>query len=589
MAKLDKIDSNVTGLRFVEEASYKVLPGSPVWLPLEPNSYADFGGQVTLVARNPINPGRQRKKGAITDLDDSGGFNTDLTQTNLQEILQGFFFADLRTKSEFDENTVTNVVTATDEFELTAAALSAAVAAGGSSYVVDDVLTLSGGTFGSAATFTVTEVTGGSVDAVEMTTPGDYTVVPADPVTTTGGSGTGCTLNVLWDTEGQFDAGDLIWAKDFDDFANNGLHTVTGTPDENTVGVTTNLVDDASPVGTISRVGYTFTAGDLDVDASGTLPKLTASTKDLTELGLIPGEWIFVGGDAAGEKFTNAVNNGFKRVKSVSATEIEIDKSDSTMVTEASTTETVQLFIGRVLKNETGTLIKRRTYQLERTLGVPETSTPTLEQSEYLVGAVPGEFSLQVNTADKLMADLSFVGADVEPYDETEGLKAGTRPSLTEADAFNTSSDFTRIKLAQVDETDEAPTALFAFVRELNLVVNNTLTPEKAIGVLGSFEVTAGSFAVSGSLTAYFADVAAQKAVRNNEDITIDAVIVKANAGLAIDVPMIALGDARVNIEQDAAITIPLTMEAATGAKYDTNMDHTLLICFYDYLPNAAE
>lgn len=589
MAKLDKIDSNVTGLRYAEEASYKTLGGSPVWKPLEPNSYADFGGQVALVARNPINPSRQRKKGVITDLDASGGFNTDITQENLQDILQGFFFADLRTKSEFDSDSVTNVDGTNDEYELTAAAVSAAVAAGGSSYAVDDVLTLSGGTFGSSATFTVTDVSGGAVTAVEMTTPGDYTAIPADPVSTTGGSGTGCTLNVLWDTENQFDAGDLLWAKGFADAENNGLKSVTGTPDENTVGVSEDLVDDASPAGTISRVGYQFTAGDLDVDASGVLPKLTATTKDLTELGLVPGEWIFVGGDSASTAFTNAVNNGFKRVKSVSATEIVIDKSDSTMVTEASTTETVQVFIGRVLKNEVGTLIKRRTYQLERTLGAPDTDNPTDEQVEYLVGAVPGEFAIQVNTADKLMADLSFVGADFEPYDETEGLKAGTRPSLTEADAFNTSSDFSRIRLAQVDATDEAPTPLFAFVREMSLSINNNLTPEKAIGVLGSFEVTAGTFAVSGSLTAYFADVNAQKAVRDNVDITIDIAIAKANAGMVIDVPMIGLGDGRPNVEQDAAITLPLTLEAATAAKYDTNMDHTLLMVFFDYLPTAAE
>jgi hypothetical protein len=588
MAKLDKIDSNVTGLRYAEEASYKTLPGTPTWKPLEPNSYADFGGQVALVARNPINPSRQRKKGVITDLDASGGFNTDITQENLQDILQGFFFADLRTKSEFDSDTVTNVDGTGETYDLTAAAVSAAVAAGGSTYAVNDVLTLSGGTFGSAATFTVTEVSSGAVVSVEMTTPGDYTAIPTDPVSTTGGSGTGCTLTVTWDTEDAFAAGDLIWAKGFGDPENNGLKTVSAG-DENSVTVFEDLVDDASPAGTISRVGYIFVAGDLDVDASGVLPKLTTTTKDLTELGLVPGEWIYIGGDAAGTYFSNAVNNGFKRVKSITANEIIIDKSDSAMVTEASTTETMHVYLGRVLKNEVGTLIKRRTYQLERTLGAPDTDNPTDEQVEYLVGAVPGEFAVQVNTADKLMADLSFVGADFEPYDETEGLKAGNRPALTEADAFNTSSDFSRIRLAQVDETSEAPTPLFAFVREMSLSINNNLTPEKAIGVLGSFEVTAGTFAVSGSLTAYFADVDAQKAVRDNVDITIDIAIAKANAGMVIDVPMIGLGDGRPNVEQDAAITLPLTLEAATAAKYDPNMDHTLLMTFFDYLPTAAE
>lgn len=68
--------------------------GIAVWRELEPNSYSDFGGEITNVSRNPINKSRQRRKGVVTDLDANGGFNHDITQQNsLIRLMQGFFFA----------------------------------------------------------------------------------------------------------------------------------------------------------------------------------------------------------------------------------------------------------------------------------------------------------------------------------------------------------------------------------------------------------------------------------------------------------------------------------------------------------------
>lgn len=513
MAQLQKIDSNVTGLRYAVEQSIGVLPGTPDWVPLEPNGYTDFGGQLTTIARNPINAGRQRKKGVVTDLDASGGFGTDLTQENMQDLLQSFMFAQHREKGR-------EVVTAVD---------------------------------------------------VDLANPDEYEVA-----STTG-----------------FQVGSLIIGKNFAQSANNALNVVTAIVADVSVEVADGqLVAEASPPADaeIFVVGFEGAAGDIDVDVTGDYATLTSTTLDFTTLGLIPGEWIFVGGDAASTQFVNSVNNGFKRVKSISANALVLDKSGGTMVTEASTTETIRLFFGRVLKNESDpTLQQRQTVQLERTLGAPDDAQPTQIQAEYLIGCVANEFSFQIPTADKLVCDLSFVGIDNTQIDGPTALKSGNRPGLVEADAFNTSSDFSRIKMAVHSTTDENPTALFAFVTELTLTINNGVTPNKAVGVLGAFEVTAGQFLVNGNVTAYFSNVAAVQAVRNNADVSLDMHLAKANSGISIDVPLIALGEGRLNVEQDAPITLPLSLDAATAAKLDANMDHTLLMVFYDYLPNAAD
>jgi len=514
MATVNKIDSNATGLSYAEEDSLGVLPVTPDWKPLEPNSYNDFGGQVVTIARNPINASRQRKKGVITDKDASGGINTDLTQTNLQDILQGFFFADLRPKGE------------------------------------------------------------------EVPTDATATTDLYDVASTTG-----------------FQVGDLINVTGFVDDANNVVaEPITAVVVDTTIEVLgATLVTETPPAtAKIVNVGHEAGSADIDVDASGTFPAYTSTVLDFTTLGLVPGEWIFVGGDGASQDFVNAENNGWKRVKSIAANTLTVDKSESTMVTETGTGLEIHFYFGRVLKNESDpTLITRRSYNLERTLGAPDDALPSQIQSQYIVGAVGNTAQFNIPSANKLSTDLAFVGIDSETRSGATGVKSGNRESLVEADAFNTSSDFSRIKLAAYDGTTEAPTDLFAFVQEVTISINNNLSPNKAVGTLGAFEVTAGTFEVSGNITAYFGDVAAIEAVEANTDITLDVIMVAgatgAKAGIAFDMPLITLGDGRPNVEQDQPITLPLTTDAATGAGVDSNMDHTLLMSFFDYLPNAAD
>lgn len=504
----NKQDSNVTGLRIAKETTLGVLPGSPVWKQREPNSYSDFGGQITKVARRPINAGRQLKKGVTTDLDANGGFNEDLTQQNFQELAEGYFVAAFRRKGE-------EAVTAVD---------------------------------------------------VDAGNPDEYEVA----------SSTG------------FLVGSIIQGSGFDDAANNGVNVVTAVTGTTVEVATGTLVTDGSPAtdAKIVVVGYQCASGDIDVDGDGDFPGLVSSVLNFTTLGLIPGEWIFVGGDDAGHKFVTAANNGYARVRTVEANRLSFDKTQSTLVDETGTGLTIRLFFGRVIKNEASRSLQvRSTYQQERTLG----NDGVGEQSEYLVGGVPSQVQFNIQQADKMTVDYSFVHTDHEMRTGTEGVKAGgSRPTLVEGDAFNTSSDFARLKLALVDDADTVPLPLFAFLTELTLTINNNVSPDKAVAVLGAFDATMGVFQVSGSMTAYFADVGAVAAVRDNSNVTLDVILAKDNTGMVFDLPLVALGDGRANVELDRPITIPLTADAATAASIDTDLDHTMLMVFFDYLPNAA-
>lgn len=71
------------------------------------------------------------------------------------------------------------------------------ISAGGSGYTAGDVLTASGGT-GTAFTITVETVTSGQPTNIRVETAGNYTVLPTNPISFTGGTGTGFTCGMRW-------------------------------------------------------------------------------------------------------------------------------------------------------------------------------------------------------------------------------------------------------------------------------------------------------------------------------------------------------------------------------------------------------
>ena len=393
--EVQKIDSNATGLRYQEELCIGVAEPTNPWLQLEPNTYDDFGGEFTTVARNPINAGRQRQKGVLIDLDASGGFNQDVTQANMQDILQGFFFADLRRKNdvgadrqprragiagEFADYLMTDIDGSDVITVDSRVAVSIAINVAGTGYADGDIVTVTDG----AATIEVKGIvneTGGVPDTITLTdavfTGGDEGRASADlagPAATTvaPSGGTGLTVTITYGNgliwQGAAGEGDILLMAGHDVAANNGEFRVTAVTD-NTITVTPSLTLDATidAAATLTTVGYDGLAGDIDVvnDGGVNLPTLTSTSLDFTTLGLIPGEWIFIGGDlagAVGEQFLTAVNNGFARIHTIAATVLTLDKTANTMVTEANTAETIKLYFGRVLKNEAdATLQVRRT------------------------------------------------------------------------------------------------------------------------------------------------------------------------------------------------------------------------------------
>ena len=109
---MGRVTTNNTQLSYAAEDPNRLgeLPASPEWTLLEPNDITDFGTELTTTPRNPISPTRQRRKGEITDLDSTMGFEHDMTYGLLEEFIPAFAFA---RRTNDDLNVYVDAVTAT--------------------------------------------------------------------------------------------------------------------------------------------------------------------------------------------------------------------------------------------------------------------------------------------------------------------------------------------------------------------------------------------------------------------------------------------------------------------------------------------
>lgn len=80
----------------------------------------------------------------------------------------------------------------------TAQCYAAAVNTGGSGYAVGNVLTVSGGAGNPKTQLTVTSVSAGAITGVSISNAGQYDVPPTNPVSVTGGGGTGAKFNLTY-------------------------------------------------------------------------------------------------------------------------------------------------------------------------------------------------------------------------------------------------------------------------------------------------------------------------------------------------------------------------------------------------------
>ena len=379
-----------------------------------------------------------------------------------------------------------------------------------------------------------------------------------------------------------YKTGDILFGNGFSVPGNNGRKILLADGTAGDVQAP-GLADEADALGSISKVGHQFALGDLSLVADGAFYLLESAAKGLGALGVIPGETVFIGGDGV-DGFASHVG-GYCRIASVAAdgSAAVLDKMQFPGV-DAGAGRSVIVYLGRVIKNESDpNLIVRYTHHLERTLGKDDTTSAN-QQAEYIKGAVVDQWSMPLNTADKVTMDFTLQGTRYSTVTSEVGPYAGTRPPLQDGDAFTTSNDIPYSALHVVGDADP----LYAYLTDISLSVDNNVKGNKALGVLGSFDLSYGNFVVSANANAYFADVTAQEAIINNDNVTFTFALARSNQGIVVDIPLASLGDGKPKVASNEPITLALDISAARASLLSPLTDYTLMMVFFDYLPNVA-
>jgi hypothetical protein len=629
------IDSNVSGLSFAEEECRGQLPGvngaDAVWFGLEPNSYPDFGSDITRKARRPINALRKNQKGSVTGQTADAGLTQDLTQSNSLRLEQTFFFADARQKpSTAPLNGFAVDLTSTDagDDSYNAAsglnrflvghlvkpngfaqsdnnALAAVVTAVAGKITVSTALVTEanppavarldavGFRFAaSAVALTVSAALATLTIAGLAAAIGTYTTAAqpaADDTVTVGG--VAYTFKTALSV-GPTVANEVLRGADEATALANLALAINGGAG---VGVNYSMGTVANPMVSATSGAHTVvvtarlkgTAGNAIVSTetgagawgAGTLAGGTGAAGWLS-LGLIAGEWIGIGGDTVGSRYSAGGNAaGYGRIHTITDDVITLNDTTWTPAAETGVGKTLEVYFGTVLRDEdVRTLIKKRYVQFERTLGDDAAGT----QAEYVKGCIGNEMTITVPNEDFLSVEMSFVGTSGETRTGLEGLKIGARVAAPGESAYNTSSDLYRMRLNVLDPTTLNPSPLFGYASEATMKISNGVSPVKALGSAVAIDTTAGNFTGSGSATCFFSEVSAVNAVRNNADVAFSMIFAKSNGGMIFDQPLVGLGGSRAKIEVDKSITLPITMEAAESV-----YGHQLLHVTFPYLPTV--
>ena len=216
-----------------------------------------------------------------------------------------------------------------------------------------------------------------------------------------------------------------------------------------------------------------------DIAASNTNANFTSTSTSFVAAGIVPGQWVKVGGFAANA----GENNGYYLVTSVAANALGVSPAPAADEAKDGLTVTIA---GSTIRN----VVTETSFTMEKKFA---------DVGQYIsfTGMVADQMSLSVQTGSILTGSFSFTGRQAAIATATVGTGAPVAaPTNPVMNAIN-----------NVGNLMEGGTVLAGvFVQTLSISLANNLRGIGAVGTLGNADLGHGRCQVTGSFDVYFAD-----------------------------------------------------------------------------------
>lgn len=298
-------------------------------------------------------------------------------------------------------------------------------------------------------------------------------------VATTGGG----TVTVI--TGSTFAIGHLVQQSGFTAAANNGVFRVTTGGATSYACSGASMATEAAPPGTArcKVVGIEGVSGDIVATSTG----FTSTTINFVTSGIIVGQWLKIGGTAAGQRYDTAANNGWARVVAVAANAITLDNRPAGWTADTGTGKTIRIFFGDVIRN--GTTLVSTT--VER--GFLGQTTPTYIRH---TGMCVDQMSVEMVTEAGITGQFTFMG--MAGSQSTSLLSSATYAAAPTGTVMTSNVSVGEVRIGGA--ASAAPNQL----RRITLDLANNLRRQTAVGTVGAVGIGIGSCDVTGMIETYF-------------------------------------------------------------------------------------